>query len=87
MNGNTLQPVRPQDIELVARGFKPMTTGRAVATLLFFLLGIASSVANVVYVRDLGANWAMVTFVAITSVTAVTGGLINLFNRPRRVRI
>ena len=87
MNGNTLQPVRPQDIELVARGFKPMTTGRAVATLLFFVLGIASSVANVVYVRGLGANWAMVTFVAITSVTAVTGGLINLFNRPHRVRI
>ncbi|MCX5423643.1 hypothetical protein [Streptomyces sp. NBC_00078] len=37
MNGNTLRPVRPQDIELVARGFKPMTTGRAIATLLFFL--------------------------------------------------
>ncbi|MER7573044.1 hypothetical protein [Streptomyces sp. NPDC126514] len=87
MNGNTLQPVRTQDIELVARGSKPITTGRAVVTLLFFLLGIASSVANVVYVRDLGANWAMVTFVAITSVTAVTGGLINLFIRPRRVRV
>ncbi|MFD3502384.1 hypothetical protein [Streptomyces sp. NPDC058678] len=87
MNGNTLRPVRPQDIELVARGFKPMTAGRAVATLLFFLLGIASAVANCVYVRDLGANWAMVTFVAFTSVTAVTGGLINLFNRPRRVHI
>lgn len=87
MNGNTLLPMRPQDIELVARGFKPMTTGRAVATLLFFLLGIGSAVANSVYVRGLGANWALVTFVAITSVTAVTGGLINLFNRPRRVRI
>ncbi|WP_405971671.1 hypothetical protein OG496_18765 [Streptomyces sp. NBC_00988] len=87
MNGTTRQPVRPQDIELVARGFKPMTSGRAMATLLFFVLGIASSVTNCVYVRDLGANWAMVTFVAVTSVTAVTGGLINVFNRPRRVHV
>lgn len=48
---------------------------------------MASAVANGVYVRGLGANWATVTFVAFTSVTALTGGLINLFNRPRRVRI
>ncbi|MGW1287773.1 hypothetical protein ACWD4N_29795 [Streptomyces sp. NPDC002586] len=87
MNSNFLRPVRPQDIELVARGFKPMTTSRAVATLLYFVLGIAAAVADSVYVRHLGANWSVVTFVAVTSFTAVTSGLINLFNRPRRVRI
>ncbi|WP_328872858.1 hypothetical protein OHT76_23660 [Streptomyces sp. NBC_00287] len=86
-NGNDLRPVRPADIELVARGTKPMTSGRALATLLFLVLGIAAAVANGHYVRDLGANWATVVFVSFTSVTAVTGGLINLFNRPRRVRV
>ncbi|OIJ96496.1 hypothetical protein BIV25_18225 [Streptomyces sp. MUSC 14] len=87
VNDLVFRPVRPANIELVARGFKPMTSGRAVATLLFFVLGIAFAVTNSVYVRDLGANWSTVAFVAITSFTATTGALINLFNRPRRVRV
>ncbi|MBA2945112.1 hypothetical protein [Streptomyces himalayensis] len=87
MNGNILRPVRPADIEVVARGFKPMTSGRALATLLFLVLGIAAAVANGHYVRDLGANWATVVFVSFTSLTTVTGGLMNVFNRPRRVRV
>ncbi|MHA5050270.1 hypothetical protein [Streptomyces sp. SD15] len=87
MNGRTLRPVRPADIELVARGAKPMTSGRALATLLFLVLGLAAAVVNGHYVRDLGANWATVVFVSFTSVTTVAGGLMNVFNRPRRVRV
>jgi hypothetical protein len=87
LNGNTLRPVRPADIELVARAYKPMTTGRAIATLLFLVLGIATAAINGHYVRDLGASWALVVFVAFTSLTSVAGGLINLFNRPRRVHV
>ncbi|KKD04304.1 hypothetical protein [Streptomyces sp. WM6386] len=87
LNGNTLRPVHPADIELVARATKPMTTGRALATLLFLVLGIAAAVVNGHYVRDLGASWALTVFVAFTSVTSLAGGLVNVFNRPRRVRV
>ncbi|MGW2364813.1 hypothetical protein ACWCZ5_04415 [Streptomyces sp. NPDC001667] len=87
MNGNVLRPVRPADIEVVARAFKPMTSGRAVATLLFLVLGIAAAVVNGHYVRDLGANWAMTFFVTSTSVTSIAAGLIRIFNRPRRVQV
>ncbi|MHC0431481.1 hypothetical protein ACX6XY_14985 [Streptomyces sp. O3] len=87
MNGQTLRTVRPSEIEIVARTFRPMTGGRSLLTLLFFALGFGAAVVNGLYVHNLGANASVTVFVAFTSVTTVAGGLINLFNRPRRFRV
>ncbi|MET8534753.1 hypothetical protein ABZV67_23230 [Streptomyces sp. NPDC005065] len=60
---------------------------RALIRLLFIGLGFGVAVMNGMYVHGLGASLAVTVFVTVTSVTTVSGGLINLFNRPRRFRV
>ncbi|MBY8888052.1 hypothetical protein K7472_24890 [Streptomyces sp. PTM05] len=79
--------VAPKDLEFVARGSRPITTARAWASLLFLALAIAAAILNASTVHQHHVGWPMTTFVALTSVTAVSNGLNNLFNRPRRVRV
>ncbi|MHC0432024.1 hypothetical protein ACX6XY_17825 [Streptomyces sp. O3] len=87
LNGNTLRPVRPADVEVVARGFKTMTGARAVVTLLVFVLGFVAAYVNARYAAGLGANWSFLFFVAFVSFTSVSGGLASLVNRSRRIRV
>ncbi|MFI5803070.1 hypothetical protein [Streptomyces sp. NPDC051561] len=81
------RPVVPSELELVARGMKPQSTARSVWTLIF--LALALVVAGVLggTVHDLGGGLALTVFVALSSVSAIFGGLVNTFHRPRRVRV
>ncbi|NGO67464.1 hypothetical protein [Streptomyces boncukensis] len=87
LNGGTTRPVSPDDIELVARGAKPPTPAHGVAVLAFLALGLIAAVINGDTVYGLGASFALTLFVAFTTLTSVTGALINVFLRPRRVRV
>ncbi|WFB08613.1 hypothetical protein LRS74_17325 [Streptomyces sp. LX-29] len=87
VSGGTVRAIQPHDLELVARSFKPVTTGQSLATLLFVVLGLAVAVVNGISVHNLGADLLLTTFVTIASLTTITGGLVNTFQRPRRIRV
>ncbi|GGR43222.1 hypothetical protein [Streptomyces netropsis] len=84
VSGNLLQNFRPRDLELVARGFKPAGGLRA---LIFFVFGVTAAVMNGLTAQSLGAGPLVTALVSIATATTISGGLFNLSNRPRRVRV
>ncbi|MEZ0095020.1 hypothetical protein [Streptacidiphilus sp. EB129] len=85
--GTTPVTVTPGELELVARGLKPMTTTRAIATLLFGLIAVALAIGNVIYLNQHHINVWMLAFVAQATLTSIFAYLIGLFLRPRRVAV
>lgn len=79
--------VSPDVLEPIARAYKPMTTRRAIATLVFLAIGIAVAVTNAATLSNLGAALPLTAFVAVSSLGTVTGFLIRLFHRPRATRV
>lgn len=82
-----IRTVRPHELELVARGYKPNSTSQGVAALFFVVLGIATAALTAHAVFTLGGGVLLTAFVAGTALSTVTTGLINLFGRPRRIRV
>ncbi|WP_431774306.1 hypothetical protein [Streptomyces cucumeris] len=82
-----IRTVQPHQLELVARGFKPQTAVQDLATLLFVFLGVVAAVVMGFAVFNEGGGILLALFVAFISLTTVTSGLINLFHRPRRIRV
>lgn len=82
-----VRTLKPADVEQVARGTRPMTTSRTVATLLFLALAVASAVVNVLYLRQIHADFVMEFFVAVASVSLTFSALDAAFLRTRRTRI
>lgn len=87
VGGDRIRTVQPHELELVARGFKPQSAGQDLSTLLFVFLGLVAAVVMGFAVFDEGGGILLALFVAFTSLTTVTSSLINLFHRPRRIRV
>jgi hypothetical protein len=79
--------VSPEDLEHVARIYKPTTPGRSIVTLLLLALGLVIAVSNGLTLHNLGAGILLTAFVTVTSLTTVSAFLITLVNRPRPVRV
>ncbi|GAB2915477.1 hypothetical protein [Streptomyces mayteni] len=86
-NGLGSRVVAPQNLEHVARAYKPMTAGRSIATLAFLVIGLVIAVLTARSVNGLGAGLPLTVFVAMASGVTVANVLTELFNRPRALRL
>ncbi|MCP9207109.1 hypothetical protein [Streptomyces cucumeris] len=84
---NEIRAVQPHELELVARGCTQQSAGQDLSILLFVFVGLVAAVVTGFAVFNEGGDILLTLFVAFTSLTTVTSGLINLFHRPRRIRV
>lgn len=86
-DGRGSRVVSPEAVERIGRGSMPMTTGRAPATLLCLVPGVAVAALFGVRLHSLGAGPLVTALAVVISLTTVSGFLINRFTRPRTVRL
>lgn len=82
-----IRVARPTDLERVMKCYRPMTTGRHVATLLLGLVGLVVGVVTGLTVYDLGAHMALAVFVTYSVTENAIRVLITVAHRPRAVRV
>lgn len=86
LGGGTMRYLPSHAIDLIARTSRPMSVGRAVTTLVLFVVGVVAAVLNGQSVQELGGGFGLTFLVGFGTFAAVSS-FMDVLRRRRRVRV